>query len=51
MGEKFLPANAHLAKAAISWGVLLACFAWYAVRMATSGQPGGNLSSSSRAAA
>jgi len=49
--QQFLPANAYLAKAAISWGVLLACFAWYSVRMATSGQPGRNISSSSRAAA
>ncbi len=49
--QEFLPANAYLAKAAISWGVLLACFGWYGVRMAMSGQPQSDVTRSTQAAA
>lgn len=49
--QEFLPADAYLAKAAISWGVLLACFVWYGIRMAVAGQPQADVTRSSRAAA
>lgn len=49
--QEFLPKDAYLAKAAVSWAVLVACVVWYALRMAFAGSPGSAVSTSKRAAA
>lgn len=48
--QEFLPVNSYLVKAGISWGVLLACFVWYGIRMALSGPSKSDLLRSGRAA-